>query len=379
MHANKKLKIVFWNAQSINNPTKKHLLELFMESEKIDIVLLAETFLKPHIPFQIRNFTVHRNDRIQQGHGGVAIANRSSINHKLVSSILTQHIETLTIEILVNNNPIKISVAYNPRASIHFKDDIRKLTDTNDQFMIFGDFNAHHQSWNCHNMNTSGKSLYELHQNSGFIIYNTNEHTHYPHSGRTPSTIDLLLSNSGMNFDLRTHHDHFMSDHAPIICSTGSDVHHTQQKIFDYSKANWGQYRRIINEKIHELPVPNITNEIDIAFEQFTNLIQTTKFKCVPVKSEKIYSPITANTKQLIQTKNTTKRRWQRCMNVQEKVRLKSELNRLQKAVDFSVSKRLQYVDGEMHQTIFKGIQKYVATDKTDQRQNRKSCYKNKN
>jgi Reverse transcriptase (RNA-dependent DNA polymerase)/Endonuclease-reverse transcriptase len=336
MPAIKPLKIMFWNAQSINSSTKKHLIELFMESEKIDILLLAETFLKPHIPFQMKNFTVHRNDR-QQQHGGVAIAIRSSINHKLVKPFNTQHIETLTIEILVNGKPTKISVAYSPKASIHFKNDLQKMTNLSEEFMIFGDFNAHHPSWNCRHMNKSGKSLYELQQNSDFIIYNTSDHTHYPHSGRTPSTIDLLLSNSSINFNLITHHDHFLSDHAPIIFSTNSNVQHTQQKIYDYAKANWKQYRHIINDKINGFSVPNTTAGIDIALEKFTELIQITKLKCVPIKSSKIYSSITEHTKQLIRDKNAAKRRWQRCMNEHEKRQLKSELNCLQIAVDCSV------------------------------------------
>lgn len=337
MPAHKQLKIVFWNAQSINNTTKKRLIELFLDSEQVDILLLAETFLKPHIPFQIKNFTVYRNDRIQQGHGGVAIAIRSCIDHKLVSPMNTQHIETLSIEIKVNSEPIKISVAYNPKASIHFKSDLIKMTNTNEKFMIFGDFNAHHPSWNCQNTNTLGKSLFEHQQNSDFIIYNTADHTHFPHSGRTPSTLDLLLSNSSINFNLCIHNDHFSSDHAPIICSTSSIIQHTQQKIFDYAKANWKRYRCIINEKINELPTPNTTAEIDIAFEQFTELIQTSKIACVPVKSSKHFSPITDNTKKLIQMKNSMKRRWQRCINVHVRQQLKHELNQLQKLVDLCV------------------------------------------
>lgn len=132
MPVNSKLKIVFWNAQSINNPTKKHLIELFLESEKIDILLIAETFLKPHIRFQMKNFTVYRNDRQQQGHGGVAIVIRSSIIHKLVTPINTQHIEILTIEIEVNKNPMKVTVAYSPKASIHFKSDLQRLTSSSE-------------------------------------------------------------------------------------------------------------------------------------------------------------------------------------------------------------------------------------------------------
>lgn len=337
MPAHKQLKIVFWNAQSINNIAKKLLLELFLESDKIDVLLLAETFLKTNNTFQIKNFTIYRNDRLHRGHGGVAIAIRSSIRHKLFSPLNTRHIETLSIEVETNNNPLIITVAYNPRASIHFKNDLQKMTSSNCQYMIFGDFNAHHPSWNCKNTNTSGKTLFDLQQNGQFLVYNTVDHTHYPHSGQTPSTIDLLLTNSSIRFNLVTHHDLFLSDHAPIICTTNSNVYHTQQKIFNYAKANWKQYRRIITEKITELPTPNTATDIDIAFEKFAALIQSTKISCVPVKSSKIYSPISDNTKHIIKIKNAVKRRWQRCTVGYEKQHLKGELNKLQKLIDLNI------------------------------------------
>lgn len=157
MHANKNLRIVFWNAQNINNIIKKLSLESFLETDKVDILLLAETFLKPQHRFQIKNFIVYRNDRLHQGHGGVAIAIRATITHKLLTPINTQHIETISIKIDVNNKPLRITTAYSPRASIHFRNDIQKLTTSDEQFMIFGDFNAQHPSWNCQNTNTSGK------------------------------------------------------------------------------------------------------------------------------------------------------------------------------------------------------------------------------
>lgn len=274
MHAHKQLKIAFWNAQSINNNTKKISLESFLETDKIDILLLAETFLKPTISFQINNFTIYRNDRKNAGHGGVAVAIRSSIPHKILPPMNTQHIETITIEIEVEKKPLRITSAYSPRPSIHFKRDIQQITSSNEPFMIFGDFNALHPAWNCQNTNTAGKSLYDLQLKNDFIIYNTPDHTHFPHSGRTPSTIDLLLSNSSINFNLSTYHDHFMSDHAPIVCTTNSNVHHLQQKLFDFSKANWKEYQRIINQTISESQLPNTVLEVDIAIKNFTKLIQ---------------------------------------------------------------------------------------------------------
>ena len=106
MPANKQLKIIFWNAQSINNTSKKTLIESFLESESIDILLLAETFLKPQNQFQIKYYHVFRNDRVNQGHGGVAIAIRTSLKHKLLPSLKLQHIEAISIEIEVNREPL---------------------------------------------------------------------------------------------------------------------------------------------------------------------------------------------------------------------------------------------------------------------------------
>lgn len=358
MPVHKQLKIVFWNAQSINSITKKHLIELFLERDKIDILLLAETFLKPNIPFQIKNFTIYRNDRLNREHGGVAIAIRSCLKHKLLAPLNTQHIEALSIEIETNNSPLVISVAYNPKASIHFKNDLQKLTSLNHQYMIFGDLNAHHPSWNCKSANTTGKTLFELQQNGQFLIFNTADHTHYPHSGRTPSTIDLLLSNSSIQFNLATHHDHFLSDHAPIVCTTNTRICHSQQKIFNYEKANWMLYRYIINDKTKFLPIPTTVTEIDTALEKFTELLHTTKISCIPVKPAKIYSPITDDTKNMIRIKNTVKRRWQRCANEDTRRQLKSELNGMQRTID----SRVRY---ELNASISKQISSFSKGSKS--------------
>lgn len=98
MCVNKPIKIMFWNAQSVTNISKKLQLELVLECEKIDLLLIAETFLKPHHTFNIQNFVVYRNDRQSQPHGGVAIAIRNTVQHKLCTPITTNIIENISIE-----------------------------------------------------------------------------------------------------------------------------------------------------------------------------------------------------------------------------------------------------------------------------------------
>lgn len=152
----------------------------------------------------MRNFVIYRNDHLQQVHGGVALAIRKNMPHKVRSPFNTMFIENIAIEINVNNVPTCITAAYNPKYSIHFANDIQTLTKLNTQFLLFGDFNAKHTTWNCNSNNRLGNSLYDSQQLSQFIIHHTAEHTHFPHSGQTPSTIDLLLANSNFSFDLST-------------------------------------------------------------------------------------------------------------------------------------------------------------------------------
>lgn len=285
MHANKIPRILLWNAQSITNKTKQTQLEYFVMKNKIDIILLVETFLKPEHIFQIDNFIVYRNDRLNRAHGGVAIAIRNSLKHKHCSPIDTQSIENIAIEILIGNTPTNIVVAYCPKHFTQFENDIQMLTSTANQFMIFGDFNAKHQAWNCVKNNKSGNQLYALQQTNNFMIYNSTEHTHFPHSGQTPSTIDILLANVTFEFQLSSYAGCLFSDHNPVICDIDEFMQQSIKKKYDYKKADWSQYRRLIESKIETIAQPESASEIDIAIDSFTKLILDSQSLCIPIKS----------------------------------------------------------------------------------------------
>lgn len=317
---------MFWNAQSITSISKQLQLELFLENERIDLLLLSETFLKQQHIFNIKNFTVYRNDRLALAHGGVAIAIRSSIHHKLCCPISTNIIENISVEISINNIQTTITSAYCPRTSPHFSNDLLLLTSLSTNYMIFGDFNAKHTSWNCRSNNVSGNALFSLQQNSDFMIYHTDSHTHFPHSGQSPSTIDLLISNVNFAFDLISNDDLMLSDHTPIICKYGTALR-TERKTYDYSRANWQTFRRIINTEINAISNFESPAEIDIAINKFTELITTAKAASIPIRSNNYRSTISQSTQQLIQIKNAQRRRYQRMSPGFDKLRAKCELN----------------------------------------------------
>lgn len=324
---------MFWNAHSITNFSKKLELEQTLKNEKIDIILIVETFLKPKHTFTLNNFIVYRNGRSHQAHSGVAIAIEKSIRHKLCAPINTTFIENIAIEIMINSIPTRITSAYSPKSSPHFKNDIQLLTNINTQYLIFGDFNAKHSSWNCKTHNTSGNTLFTLQQSSNFLIYHTDTPTHFPDSGRNPSTIDLLLSNVTFAFNLYVSQNLMQSDHVPIVCNYGSVESYTT-KLFDYSRAKWMKYRHVMESNVSRIASFDTPNEINTALSQLTQLILYAKTRCIPTKQSPQHRTISAHTKQIIQIKNTMKRRWQRMSYSIDKRRAKRELNKIQKTIN---------------------------------------------
>lgn len=307
MHANNILKFLFWNAQSITSKTKQIQLEHILEIEKIDICLLVETFLKPQHTFQLKNFIVYRNDRLSHAHGGVAIAIRNNISHKSRSPFNTSFIENIAIEIKINNVPTCITAAYSPKYSSHFANDIDILTAQDIQYMVFGNFNAKHTSWNCNSNNKSGNLLFGAQQISQFMIFYPPDHTHFPHSGQTPSTIDLVLSNVNFAFDITTNTNQMSSDHTPIVCSTFSELELTHKVVFDYQKADWNKFRQTFDRSIAQIPVPISIEQIDNAIDEFTSMLVNARSNSIPTKSFHSKSILSADTKQNDSTQKYSK------------------------------------------------------------------------
>lgn len=172
MPVNKNFKFVFWNAQSISNYFKQQELLQLLLAKNIDVALIAETYLNSSTICLLNGFTVYRNDRSTHG-GGVAILVRKGISHTLLNSSSTNALENISINLTINNRDIVITSAYSPRFNSSFENDIRLITPDDKYFMVFGDFNAKHQAWNCLTSNQSGKALFNLQNSSNFVIHNT--------------------------------------------------------------------------------------------------------------------------------------------------------------------------------------------------------------
>ena len=109
-----KLRVVVWNAQSVKS--KAIPLGDFLHQHKIDIALIVETFLKPDLSLYIENYTIHRLDRPAETRGGgVAIAVRKPIQHKLLSHYKTSIIEAIGIRVQTQTGSFNLISAYCPK------------------------------------------------------------------------------------------------------------------------------------------------------------------------------------------------------------------------------------------------------------------------
>lgn len=148
------LNVLQWNVRSLpgRSPSVQHVLA----SSKCSIALISETWLHPSRKFIISHFNLFRSDRLD-GFGGVAIAAHSSlkvcsieINQNLKLAFSTYKIDIVGIEALNIPNLPSISFwsCYIPGdslISLKIWNSLFQLGTNN--FLICGDFNAHHQAW----------------------------------------------------------------------------------------------------------------------------------------------------------------------------------------------------------------------------------------
>ncbi|XP_065369085.1 uncharacterized protein LOC135961480 [Calliphora vicina] len=338
------LHVMHWNAQGITTHSAISQLEQFIRKNNIDIVLLNETFLKPHHKFLIVGYKVYRRDRPTHG-GGVLIAIRNCLEHKLLRYDKTFDIENISISIDLNGRTTIITSAYCPQFSDKFKKDLDVLTNKSTEFFIFGDFNAHHTSWNCSLNNQAGNVLFNHQNQSNYYVFYPTNNTRFDQtaSPSPPSTIDIMLSNSSLSFsNLETHPNELVSDHVPVTCYIYGNIQGTSNKIPLYHLADWNSIRRWVD---NEIQVQNLISEdltnvnIDSIFVKAIS-ISNNAYRKIPVGNNRDWknniSDLMIN---LIRQRKKYQRKLQRCSDYGRRQTLISILKQLRSLIDFHINR----------------------------------------
>lgn len=334
MSSTKSINLMFWNAQGVTNSSKQLELSNYVSVNGFDIVMIGETFLNCQQHFTLPNFIVYRSDRHTHG-GGVALAIRNHLHHEFLGSFPTVAIENTAVRIKINGKSTLIIVAYNPRYTSNFTNDIVLLTSPDEEFIIMGDLNAKHTAWNCAVTDRSGLKLMNEQANGNFLIHHPPNPTHFPHSGRTPSTIDILLTNSSNVLSDITADEALNSDHFPISCTVIGGCSTEAPNIFyDYKQGNWANYARTLQDRIANYAQISSTADVDDTINLLSADMIDARNANIPTKHA--HEPLTRlsdNTLNSIATRNMVRRRWQRAHRPGEKNALKALLNQWNKIV----------------------------------------------
>lgn len=322
------LNIVLWNANNISSKIQEFFNTLSTNS--IHIACVSETCLAPGdlVPSN-PSYILHRLDRdAQRRSGGVAIFVHKSIPHKLLPIANTKLLETISVEVSVQNgSKIRFVSMYLPGGASntdirrHLKDDIKILTNCRHSYFLMGDLNAKHRVWNCNRANAAGSILENEHQRQNFMIFFPPTPTHIPSDPqKTPSTIDLLLTNGIHNISqLSTSTS--SSDHEYVhfnIQLTDDVAKLPPRKIPLFKEADWNKYRDILDsefEVYEDVPLADIENtqQIDALINDFTETILRAQADSVPFVIPKRYHfKIEKDTLDKIRYRNAIKRRAQR-------------------------------------------------------------------
>lgn len=269
------LKVLSWNCNGIEQKIPE--LTAFVNENKIDIILLGETRISPKRKLTIPNYFTYRTDRPKTTNtpnaGGTAILIRKNISHQHI--ILQTKMDSTTIQVKLNNKTAQISAAYKSPTAILHASDLDTLTNHNGPFLIAGDLNSKHPSWNSRLANTAGRKLLRHSEVNKYAIAGPDSPTYYPYNKKhQPDVLDIVLLDLQSAQHTLTNHNDLSSDHNPIqINIQGNPLSNYPPIAPKKTRINWTKFKEELSRKtkIERVKTPA---EIDSKIEQLTNSIQ---------------------------------------------------------------------------------------------------------
>lgn len=257
---------ILWNARGYGSK-KEEITQKFRE-EDVEIGIVTEMKNKNNLnnkqkyiaPIPGYNGIIGNNYKNGQGGaGGVAIFVKKSIRVKEVSleNIQKEEFDCAAIMIYkMEENLAIIGIYRRPGKMLQqgrikkilqkVKDFGRKECGKNVSIIIAGDFNAHHEMWNCHKTDRSGEQLLEDTEMEDLFIINSDTMSRLGSPEQRDSNIDLMFADEKIMEKMvyTQSEDTWGSDHVPIIFELGVKKMSYKKKTNRLSskKTNWEEY-----------------------------------------------------------------------------------------------------------------------------------------
>lgn len=322
------MKILHWNCNSI----LKKLDQLHLLADDADIIIISETnlnekkFLKKNL---IPGYKYFRKDRLSANKtkgGGIIVFVKINIRCSVVidTQWIFNNLETLVLEIFIDNNNLKIVAAYRPPDEYLSQSDWNQLfcvMDCEEPCILAADLNAHNTNWNCIDCNLQGYCLEEAMSAYNYSILNVDTVTRYNKTHKSWSNIDLFIVPTNMldfahSFAIE---EQYGSDHRPILANFNFTLDKFIFKKMDNRietlKTEWLNYEALLWEKYdnYQMEIDNnncarIYEELTDDFINFTEIC--TPSKNIQRKNNNVNDRVANKTTKQVDNKCTAKPWW---------------------------------------------------------------------
>lgn len=323
------LVVVSWNCNSVLDK----ILEFkeFINEHSPDIILLQETLLRPKNSLKIPNYIVFRNDFPSPNRfpmRGTAILIKKCFNCYPVNNPPLHCIDAIACNIIFPGNSHMTFVSvYIPHheSTTGIISDLNFLSKLNTNTMLAGDFNAHHQNWNCKSNRPYGVAINDFINNKNLEILSPANPTHFtPYSS---SVIDFAIFNGFSCPKNISSLQELSSDHNPILINLSLNM----PKFSSAPKfnTNWPNFIKYLNSLPYVHPTINNTDDIDSLSTEITHDIIECHEKASKIVACKDFFKSSIEVSKLIKDKNALRKKWQRTRSDQDKVNLRVAQNKI--------------------------------------------------
>lgn len=286
----KQLVVLQWNSQSII-PKLSQLKDFVSISDpEIDIILLNETWLNSSKNFGIPGYNILRQDS-SRPRGGVAAAINSKYKFSILSTDSTYDFQNILFSVSLGSFNLDILSVYIPpppngKFNIqHLNCAFSRISSRN--YIIVGDFNAHHTAWGCRDVDRRGHLIYKFADNHNLVCLNDHDPkvTTFPPFGQQGNVLDLAFASQSISSSctLSVLDDVMSSNHFPILIgifyknsisspirssytsTTNTSPIHCLSNL-DYKKVDWPKFIKLCEEIFQNF---NINLNPLIAYNEF--------------------------------------------------------------------------------------------------------------
>ena len=248
--------ILQWNGRSLLANGQDFKQFIYSREEKLDVICVQETWLKPRWDFNIKEYVSVRKDRLEGGGGGCATFVREGVPYRVVEVDLG--LECVVVEIWVGSKNIMVVNLYNPCRKLELGQLEMLVRDRG--CVVCGDFNAHNILWGSEGTDYNGRVVEDLVENRQLVVLNDGAGTRIDVRTGRESVLDLTIVSREVSAvcEWEVLGESLMgSDHFPIVTRlnlrVGEQGGSSVGGRWKFEEANWELFRRECDARIGQI------------------------------------------------------------------------------------------------------------------------------